>query len=148
LQVGIDHPAVARFYMPVYFAQRILAAQARAEAVASRLELMLKDRLDYQLQGRLNDAILYSGYTERATSFTFRYVDAPHRLRAIATILQCLRQFSKVAVPRLRESLHAHAVHSRRPGVLLDLSPPQPERVQAKHLVNQTMPFTSFNSVL
>src|SRR5258708_40352476 len=134
--------------MPVHVAQRILAAQTRAEAVASRLELVLKDRLDHQLQGRLNDAVFYSGDTERATSFTFRYVNAPHRLRTIATILQCMRQFSEVSGPCLRESLHAHAVHSRRPGVLLDLSPSQRERVQAKHLVNQTMPFTSFNSVL
>jgi hypothetical protein len=109
---------------------------------------VLKDRLDHQLQGRLNYAVFDSGYTERAASFTFRYVDAPHRLRAIATILQCMRQFSEVSVLRLRESLHAHAVDSRRPGVLLDLSPSQRERVQAKHLVDQTMLFTSFNSVL
>ena len=109
---------------------------------------MFKDRLDDELERRLNYAVFDSGYSERATSFTFRYVDATHRLRAIATILQCMRQFSKIAVPRLRESLHAHAVHSRRPGVLLDLSPSQRERVQAKHLVDQTVPFTSFNSVL
>ncbi|CAB3775369.1 hypothetical protein LMG29542_08751 [Paraburkholderia humisilvae] len=109
---------------------------------------MFKDRLDYQLQGRLNYAVFYDGDTERAASFTFRNVDAPHRLRAIAAILQRMRLFSKIAVPRLRESLHAHAVHSRCPGVLLDLSPPQRERVQAKYLVDQTMPFTSLNSVL
>ena len=47
--------------MPVHFAQRILAAQARAEAVASRLELVLKDRLDDQLERRLDDAVFDSG---------------------------------------------------------------------------------------
>jgi hypothetical protein len=108
---------------------------------------MFKDRLDDELERRLNYAVLDSGYSERATSFTFRYVDATHRLRAIATVLQCSRQFSEVSVSRLRESLHAYAIDSRRPGVLLDLSPSQRERVQAKHLVSQTMPFTSFNSV-
>jgi hypothetical protein len=43
LQVCIYHPAIARFYMLVHFAQRIFAAKPRPEAVALRLELMLKD---------------------------------------------------------------------------------------------------------
>jgi hypothetical protein len=42
--------------------------------------------------------VFYGGYAERAMSFAFWYVDAPHRLRAIATILQCMRQFSEVSL--------------------------------------------------
>jgi hypothetical protein len=54
LQVRIYYPAVAGFYMPIHFAQRIFAATSWSEAIASRLELMLKDWLDDQFQSRLN----------------------------------------------------------------------------------------------
>jgi len=53
LQVRVNYPAVARFQVPVHFTQRIFAAQTLPEAVASRLEFVLKDRLDHQLQRRL-----------------------------------------------------------------------------------------------
>ena len=74
--------------MPVYFAQRIFATQTLPKAKASWLELVLKDRLDHQLQGRLNYAILHGGYTERALPRAFGYVHTPHRLRTIATVPQ------------------------------------------------------------
>jgi len=57
---------VARFQMPVHFPQRIFASEILPKAEAPRLEFVLKDRLDHQFQGRLNDAVLHSRYTERA----------------------------------------------------------------------------------
>ena len=66
LQVRVHHPEVARFQVPVHFPQRIFAAQTLPKAEAPRLEFVLKDRLDHQFQGRLNDAVLHRRYTERA----------------------------------------------------------------------------------
>ncbi len=77
-QVGVDYPTVAFAQMTVHLAQRILAAQTRAEAKAARLEFVLKDRLNHQLQCGLDHAILNSGYTERAQlrlAARLRYVD-------------------------------------------------------------------------
>ena len=148
LQVRVDHPHMARFHKPVHVAQRILAAQTRPEAVASRFEFVLKDRLDDQLQGRLNHAILNDRYTERALGFALGYVDASYGVRAIAPVPQRLRQFGQVAIPPLRESLHAHAVHSRRPGIFRHPDPSKFQGLEARHLIDQTVPFPSFNSSL
>src|SRR5262245_42864983 len=102
LQVRVDHPEVARCYKPVHLAQRILAAQTRPEAIASGLEFVLEDRLDDQLQGRLNNAVLHHRYTERALCFALGYVDASNWLRAITAVAQRLRQCGQVAIPPVR----------------------------------------------
>jgi hypothetical protein len=75
--------------MPVHFTQRVFAAQTLPKAKASRLELVLKDWLDHQLQCRLDYAVFYSGYTERTLPLAFGYVHTPHRLRTIASVPQC-----------------------------------------------------------
>src|ERR1019366_7212864 len=134
--------------MPVHFSQRVFAAQTLPKTKASRLELVLKDRLDHLLQCRLKYAVFYSGYTERTLPRAFGYVHTPHRLRTIATIPQCCGQFGKIVGPGLCESLHTHAVYTRRPGVPFDLCPSQHQRIKTRYLVDQTMPFASFNSSL
>jgi len=94
LQVRVYYPEVARFHMPVHFAQRIFAAQTLPEAVASRLEFVLKDRLDHQLQRRLNHAVFDCRYTERALALALGYVHPSYRLRDIGSISQRARQFA------------------------------------------------------
>ena len=148
LQVRVHYPEVACSQMPVHFAQRIFAAQTLPEAEAPRLEFVLKDRLDHQFQGRLNDAVLHRRYTERALSFALGYVHTSYWLRTIAPVPQRARQFGQIAVPCLRESLHAHPVYSRRSSIAFDLCPTQLQRFKARHFIDQTMPFASLNSCL
>ena len=131
LQVRIYHPVVARFQLPVHFPQRIFATQPLPKTVAPWLELMLKDRLNYQFQRSLNHAVFDNRYTERAPTFAFGYVHTSYRLRTIAPVPQRMRQFGQIAVSCLRESLHAHTVHTRRPGVPFDQCPAQLQRIKA-----------------
>ena len=148
LQVRVDYPEMARLQMPVHFTQRIFAAETLPKAKAPRLEFVLKDRLDHQLQRRLNRAVFDSRYAERALPLALGYVHTPYRLRAIAPVPQRSRQFGQIAVPPVRESLHAHPVHSRRPSVPFDLCPSQLQRFKTRYFVDQTMPFASLNSCL
>src|SRR4051812_47694053 len=146
LQVGVYYPAVARFKMPVYFAQRIFASQSLPETIASRFEFVLKDRLDDQFQGRLNYAILYRRYAERTPAFAFGYVHAPYRLRPITAVPQPVRQFGQIAFLTLGELLNAHAIHPGGSCIAFDLGPSQRQRVQTRHFVDQAMPFASLHS--
>jgi hypothetical protein len=146
LQVRVHHPEVARFKMPVHFTQRVFAAQILPKAEAPRLELMLKDWLDHQFQGRLNYAVLHRRDTERTLPLALGYVHTSYRLRAIAPVPQRLRHFAQVAGPCLRESLHAHPVYARRPSVAFDLCPSQLQRFKTRYFIDQTMPFASPNS--
>jgi len=76
----------------------------------------------------LNYTVFDSRYTERALFLSFGYVNTSYRQRAIAPVLQGLRQFSQIVLPPLRKSLHAHSVHPGRPSVLLHLGPSKLQR--------------------
>src|SRR5258708_24952988 len=134
--------------MPVHFTQRIFAAQTLPKAEAPRLEFVLKDRLDHQLQRRLNHTVFYCRYTERALPLALGYIHTSYRLRTIASVPHRSPPFGQIIVPCVRESLHAHPVYSRRPSVPFNLCPTQPQRFKARHFVDQTMPFATLNSCL
>src|SRR5262245_32415359 len=57
LQVGIHHMGVVFLDQRIHFPQGLFRAASRPKAVTGLLKLLLKDRFDHQLEGRLHDAV-------------------------------------------------------------------------------------------
>ena len=64
LQIGIHHPRVAFFEELIHFLEGILGPPLGTKPIAVGQKLLFKDRLYYQFNRRLNDAILYHRDTQ------------------------------------------------------------------------------------
>ena len=149
LQVSIYHEGVAFPKQPLHCAQRVLAAPPRPEAVAHRTELRLKDRLDHELDRRLNNAVFDRGNAQRSClSDSSRDIHPLDRVRLIAAFPQRRPQLVQIAFRPCFKPLDALSIHPCRTLVGADFRPGRRQCRRGVHLVHQAVPTTSFDAVL
>jgi hypothetical protein len=149
LEVGVDHEGVTVLDQPVHFAQRVMAAASRPEAVALRTERRLEDRFDDELHRRLDDAVLDRRDTQRPRpAIALGDVNPSDGLRPIRVFPQRPRQLGQIRLRPRREPFDAHAIHAGRAAVGPDTRPGRRQRRRCVHLVHQTVPPSSFDAVV
>src|SRR5262245_51273048 len=115
LEVGVDNERVALLDQAIYFAQSILAAAPRTEAVAGLTELHLEDRFDDKLQRRLDNAILDRRYAQRPRpTIALRYLHPSDRLRTITAFPQPVGKLTQIQFRLPGEPLNALTIDTRR----------------------------------
>src|SRR5690554_4904209 len=148
LQVGIDHEGEAFLEQTIYFAQRVTAAAPRPKAVALRTERGLEDRFDDEFHRHLRDPVLDRRDAQRpGPAIVLGDFHSPDRLRAVGSLPQLGRQLAQILLRVCLEPLDAHTIHAGRAPIGPDTCPGRREGRRRVHLIDQTVPTSSFDAV-
>ena len=115
-QISVDNVGVAPADQPVRFLDCIDRAAARAIAIGAILEVRLKDRLEHDLGGGLDNPVPYRRDAKRAFSAPgLRDRRPPHRIRPIRLRNEFLTQAREPRFHARRlDLLEGYPVHARR----------------------------------
>src|SRR5262249_23152962 len=148
LQVGIHHMGVAFLDQRIHFPQCLFRAASRPKAVTGLLKLLLKDRFDHQLEGRLHDAVFNRWDSQRAQlPARFGYLYALDRLWSILSGPKRSLKFFQIRFCSHLKPLNALPIHSCGSGIAPDFVPGHLKSLAAVHLVDHAKPFSSFDAV-
>ena len=148
-EIGIDHIGVALLDQTVYFAERVMAAAPRPEAVAPGMEASLENRFDHELHRRLHDPVLDHRDAQRPEpAIALGDLHPLDRLRTVAPLAQRRHQLGQIILCPGREPLDAHTIHAGRALVGPDTRPGRRKRRRRSHLIHQAVPTSSFDAVV
>ena len=136
--VQVHHPALPCQNIPLGRAHRVVGTPPRAESVAARAELQVKDRLQHLQKHLLYPPVLHRRYPEQAGSpLGLGYFHPPHRTWDVCPAFQFAADALPVLADMVAQLCHGHPVDPRRARVAFHSTPCRRGILRPDHLLHQ-----------